>query len=384
MATHREIRQRRREIAQAYQKGEHFDSICARFEIGISYLIGCLTPVDRETLKAELKKLNRTEKLLRKTAKNAEIIRLHLTSMSINEISEVLQVRITAVRRVIDEFNGEQMRDSRQLQNQHQVEEIIALIRGGMTLREVGIQLNISGERVRQILAKRNIRIKDIRTERTKLIESTKSEINEWVITHPGCFWEEISEVFGIPIDKVGSLTNPKSSKFIVRLNKNERSSANRKFSRDEMLKAIQEAFQMRNPMSSYYAVSTMRPLTGPYYEKLRKSKAIDGPSQMRILQVFGTWRKACELAGVESVAAVRNSYDLNWTREQLVTSLATFLVSSDSHSIDSFDEWCRLDDARPSSGTIRNQVGPWSSAKREALMELRQLWAMPTNSSFD
>ena len=64
-------------------------------------------------------------------------------------------------------------------------------------------------------------------------------------------------------------------------------------------------------------------------------------------------------------------------TEEELVQILAEFLLTSESHSVDAFDLWCRLDEGRPSSGTIRNQVGSWSSAKREALIALRDTWLL-------
>ena len=125
----------------------------------------------------------------------------------------------------------------------------------------------------------------------------------------------------------------------------------------------------------SMYSASETQPLTGPFYEKLRNENAIHGPSRPRVLQVFGTWKEACNEAGVPSVDAVRDSYELRWTDEELINQLAEFISTSESVSVESFDSWCRLDNSRASSGTLRNQIGGWSESYELGLMQLRQQW---------
>jgi hypothetical protein len=375
MATHREIRQRKSEMAEAYSAGEHFDSICSRFGVEIAYLLNCLDSKSRTELKAELKRNSRSEKEVRQSTQNQDVLRLYDLGMSFEGISGSLDMKVSKIRKIVNDHNASTAALVRLEESKREVSEITELIQNGMTLREVGSIKGVSGERIRQILVRNNVQIRDLRRQAGQVKEVLKIQIRNWIVEHPGCFIEEISREFGLDDAEIESSIDYKSERFIVRENIGEKSSNNRKFTNEASLEALKTAFNMRNPMSSLYAVESKRPLTGPYYEKMRKAGLINGPSQMRILQVFGTWRKACDLAGVESVEPVRDSYDLRWTREQLVTFLAEFLIESEAHSIDAFDEWCRQTEERPSGGTIRNQVGPWSTAKREALIELRQSW---------
>ena len=103
------------------------------------------------------------------------------------------------------------------------------------------------------------------------------------------------------------------------------------------------------------YSSSETRPLTGPSYDKYRKEGLVRGPSVSRIIQIFGTWRSECELAGVPSEEPVRSDYMRGWTDEELLDQLAQFLLDSESETFQSFDEWCRLDESRASVETLRN-----------------------------
>jgi hypothetical protein len=127
--------------------------------------------------------------------------------------------------------------------------------------------------------------------------------------------------------------------------------------------------------MMGLYAHQERIPLTGPYYEKLRTVGQIYGPSEARIIQIFGTWRKACERAGIESKASVRASYGSTWTEDELITIVGDFLVESKSSSAREFDDWCRLEISRPSFGTIKNKFETWENAKTTALLQLRKSW---------
>jgi hypothetical protein len=124
------------------------------------------------------------------------------------------------------------------------------------------------------------------------------------------------------------------------------------------------------------YSSYETRPLSGPFYEKARKDGLIFGPSQARILQVFGTWKKACDEAEVPSINAVRDVYYRRWTDEDLIEQLAEFLLTTESSSFEHFDTWSRLDESRSSSGTVRNQIGSWSISCERALYHLRNNWA--------
>ena len=70
-------------------------------------------------------------------------------------------------------------------------------------------------------------------------------------------------------------------------------------FSREQILEALRKAYELRNPSMSMYSVSETIPLTGPFYDEMRNAGSVYGPHRMRVLQIFGTWKSACEEAGV-------------------------------------------------------------------------------------
>jgi hypothetical protein len=256
----------------------------------------------------------------------------------------------------------------------------LALVEDGLTLEEVGADIGLTRERTRQIIAELGISVRSIR-ERTsnqaalnqkKLVKA----INSWIIEHPGCYLFEITDAFDISEVAIKKMI-PETIRRLVLGGKNKKiSKGSVKYTREQALAALRMAYELRNPLMGMYSVTETRPLTGPFYDNSRKNGEIYGPSSQRILQVFGTWKEACEEAGVPSVDAPRDAYSLLWTDEQLIEQLAEFISTSKTSGVESFDKWCRLDNTRSSAGTIRNQLGPWSDSYELALLHLRQKWA--------
>lgn len=111
-------------------------------------------------------------------------------------------------------------------------------------------------------------------------------------------------------------------------------------------------------------------PLRGNAYERLRQLGEVHGPSRARLLQRFGTWRKACEFAGVEADKSPRDSYQSKWTDADLLDAVRAYLDAREwGGTFANFDKWRRehMPDG-PSSSTIRNRLGEWSHIKKLAL----------------
>ncbi len=260
---------------------------------------------------------------------------------------------------------------------------MIAMAEEGLVLEQIAGQFKLSRERVRQIISLFGVSPIAFRRKAKELFDSEKKEkqdelsnlIESWISTHPGCYISEIAEKFSVSETYI-RVIKPKNFKKLVISGATKIDSVKmRKFSREQILEALKVAYEFKNPSMSMYSVNETQPLTGPFYEKLRRNGSVFGPSKARILQVFGTWKAACEEAGVPSVDAVRDTYELRWTDEQLVGQLAEFFSTTESHTLDGFDKWCRLDDSRASSGTIINQIGPWAESCESALLHLRRNW---------
>ena len=264
-------------------------------------------------------------------------------------------------------------------QSQAQALLVIALAEDGNTLNEIGAHVGVTPERTRQILKKSGLSTRTIKKQRVTKDELFQEVLTQtivsWITSHPGCRLSEVSSALGISESDVKAMCPKVTQRLLVDSRKKVDSDRFRTFTRQQMLDALKQAYKLSNPSMSMYSASETRPLTGPLYEKLRNENAIHGPSQPRILQVFGTWKEACNEAGVPSVDAVRDSYELRWTDEELINQLAQFISTSESVSVASFDAWCRLDNSRASSGTLRNQIGAWSESYELGLMQLRHQW---------
>ena len=266
------------------------------------------------------------------------------------------------------------------IQNQAKALLMIALAEDGITLAEIGSKFGLTRERTRQILQKYGIFTPTIKKQRVAEKELNQELLTQsivsWIKAHPGSRVSEVANALSISESDVLKLCPQITQGLLLSVKKERNWEAYRTYSRQQTLDALKQAFELRNPLMSMYAVNETQPLTGPFYEKLRTENAIHGPSQQRILQVFGTWKEACDEACVPSVDAIRDVYELRWNDEELINQVAKFLSSAESLSAASFDTWCRQDNSRASLGTIRNQIGEWSESCELALLLLRQRWS--------
>ena len=262
--------------------------------------------------------------------------------------------------------------------NQAKTLAMLALLESGLTLKEIGIEFQITGEAARRALQKNlGVSVHSLRQNQSAKKETRKGKAKEsieaWINSHPGCYVSEIAAAFSITEVAVREL-RPKNFTRLVLDGRKKRCLTNlSKFSQEQTFTALKLAYALKN--SSVYRESEPHPLTGPFYEQVRQSGEINGPSRARIIQVFGTWKDACQQAGVPSVDAVRDSYVCRWTDEQLVKQISDFILTTESHSNEKFDEWSRLKDTYASLGTIRKQLGSWSDSYELALLLLRAKW---------
>lgn len=283
-------------------------------------------------------------------------LRLHMKAHSLQEIESLLTVGEKTSRGLL----------------------AVALVENGWTLEAAGAYVGLSRERVRQLASQSGVSVRKLRKNRRVADElnlaNSQSLICDWVKLHPGCTTAEIAAAF-----QLDEIETRASSRDVAHLVLGARSVNNwtiTQYPKEAILAALRQAFEIRNPLSSMYSEEIRLPLSGPFYDKLLHSRKVDGPSAARIHQVFGSWTTACEMAGVPSPPPIRATYSRRWTDEELLEYLAEFLTMTSATGIDKFDLWCREDEARPSSGTVRNQLGlSWSDAKDAALLKLRSQW---------
>lgn len=250
-------------------------------------------------------------------------------------------------------------------------EMILALASEGKTYQEIGLLLGLTRERVRQIVAKHDGRAPlEVRQERRK-IEDEKSKQNSalvtrWLRDHPGATIVEIGLALGMSNGDVeGFVTHRVRHLVLVPEDRNDLRFKPHRWTRAEILDAIRAAGDIESPLSYVR------------YDEIRAEHSINGPSAIRILQIFDTWSAACREAGVQHGRRMRGRYTRRWSADEMIDHLATFLQQSTAGSLDSYNEWSRENDA-PGGQTIRNQFGSWREARGRALLLLRSLWTDP------
>ena len=101
-------------------------------------------------------------------------------------------------------------------------------------------------------------------------------------------------------------------------------------------------------------------PLSVAKYQKLKIQ-----PTVAIFIKRFGTWNKACELAGVEHGVAVRNNYKRAHSEEDMLAFVASYLADPRTNgSATGYEEWQRKVEGAPSLSLIRQRVGTWNEIK--------------------
>jgi hypothetical protein len=249
---------------------------------------------------------------------------------------------------------------------------------GGLTHQEIAEQIQATERGIDRLLVSSNRQ--DI-LDRICLNDQEKQtefsdELNRWVESHLGITVQEVAAAFATSTEQVlGSLSHyskmlmlqqeeNEDEFFLLTGEESHHKSANITFSRESIIKSIQAASKIENP------------LTSSTYAKLIDAKSIIGPSVPRILQIFGTWRRACEISEVYSVDPFRKTYEKNWTDNDVLEWVIKFIRATGRASYSEYEQWAQINSGAPSGSTVRNYMGnDWISVRREALRRCRLLW---------
>jgi DNA-binding CsgD family transcriptional regulator len=297
-------------------------------------------------------------------------------------------------------------------------DQIHKLILAGNTLEEIGGTLNLTRERVRQLhkksalLAQTVTRVENLISEglssneiagllssssrgieralislkRHDLVqqlsdidsknkEKLAKQLELWIRSHLGITPLELSAAFEMTLDNLYLLLDPSMKMLMLQtdedgefvlLHGEERhiSTTSVIFTKESTLRGIAKASEHESPLSS------------TTYSKLVSNGTIFGPSVPRILQIFGSWRRACELAGVEALQPARKNYEKNWTEDDMIEWAIKFIRATGLASFHEYEPWARRTEGAPSGSTLRNYTGnDWISVRREALRRCRHSW---------
>ena len=244
-------------------------------------------------------------------------------------------------------------------------QKIIELRKEGMTLDKIGKEVSITRERVRQILNKfaPEIDTEEIKQLReAQLIDDYHSRnleihrmISENWIEYQFLKFQDLAEKFGVAPWKIRQCL---SRVQYVYIQANEEPNIGQIWTDEQCIQSLREAATFEFP------------LTVLKYRRLIDSGTVKGPTTALLLQRFGSWVNACELAGVEYGEA-RREYDRNWTDGELLRFVRWFMHqrSDGKWSIENFETWSKDPEVSgPSTALLRLRLGTWSQMRVLAL----------------
>lgn len=105
-------------------------------------------------------------------------------------------------------------------------------------------------------------------------------------------------------------------------------------------------------------------PLTNGDYDTWQRGRD-EAASPALLIRRFGSWRAACEAAGLSANAT--RSTSRRWSEADLVAAVARYLsAGGTTGSFADYSEWARSQPDTPSGATLR-QRGTWADLKRQA-----------------
>lgn len=110
-------------------------------------------------------------------------------------------------------------------------------------------------------------------------------------------------------------------------------------------------------------AADAGEPLTNSAYDAWQRAHG-DAASPTLVIRRFGSWRAACEAAGVR--ANTTRSTSRRWTDDDLVAAVAAYLQEAGGGSYAGYTAWAATQENAPSGPTLR-QRGAWSDFKARA-----------------
>ena len=258
---------------------------------------------------------------------------------------------------VTDGGTGGQSYDAREI-------AIHAMRSEGLTLQAIGDTFGITRERVRQILVMSNgPTADDVRVYRASQAHADRvrrqTELVEWLRSHPGSALRQAGKSLGWSDAELATAITRDAHRLSVQARDGQ---AYQQYTDDKVFGAIRGAWALTRDSADG--------LSGNRYQELVDSGHVDGPSAARLVQRFGSWSRAVDLASVPAGRTPQRDYSSDWTDGELLAFVVSYLADPDARgTYAGWDQWRRVNaPSAPSGALLRLRMGKWSSIKAMAL----------------
>ncbi len=240
-------------------------------------------------------------------------------------------------------------------------DQMMCDLRGkGLSLDEIGLQFDLTRERVRQIIEEAGgPSASDVREMKARddalRIQQIQRIISKEVLSNPGLTIPEIGERCSLSDSDVKKYLPANLKKLTISAHSVEYESSNsqQKWTDAEILKSLK------------LAQTYVFPVTTSAYAGLVRVGEVQGPSVPLIHNRFGGWAAACQKAGVEHGTTYRE-YNRIWTDDDLLRFVGLYLIEPHADgTFRGYEQW-RLNDCEdaPSGALLRIRIGSWTFIK--------------------
>ena len=183
-----------------------------------------------------------------------------------------------------------------------------------------------------------------------------------WLTEHPGSTVDEAAKALQWNKAQLAKAMSDDARRLAVR----HRTGSSRKWSEAEILEALRHAWAALSTTESVTSLSYAR------YNQLVRDGIVEGPSSVRVLQVFGSWADAAEQAGVPAGKKPNRAFTSAWTDEEILSDVRRYLADPSTRgSFAGWNAWKKVNAPQaPSGAMILNRLGNWSEIKAMALGE--------------
>lgn len=215
----------------------------------------------------------------------------------------------------------------------------------GYTLDEIGESVGLTRESIRLIVKKKNgptqqevlgIRKAKHRSEVMEVIAEEKSPTKNTVTKRLAISQSKLTSILG---NKAKSIPGDDKGK-------------KRIYSDEDLLEILKANAS----------------LTDQTLSAVKFTELCGEPTIAVFIARFGTWKNACELAGVRSGDG-RENYSRRHTNEDMLAFVESYLADPrTSGSAQDYDKWQRQVDGAPSLALLRQRLGKWNDIKQRIL----------------
>lgn len=241
---------------------------------------------------------------------------------------------------------------------------IHAMRADGLTLQAIGDVFGLTRERVRQLLVMSNGPTSEQVREFRRLqheaeVELAQRRLVDWLREHPGSTMQEARASLAWTEAQLATAITREAYRYAVQSRDGE---AHRQYSDEETFAALRQAWRLTQSRADGLSLNR--------YQELLDAEAITGPSAVRIVQIFGSWSRAADLAGIPSGRTPNRNYSSHWSDGEILAFVVRYLQTpGTTGTFSGWDPWRREHEPdAPSSALLRLRLGKWSGIKALAL----------------